>query len=42
MAEADDVVFAGAPHGFIFFPAGGTEQTEKALEDVRTFVEEHA
>lgn len=32
----------GAPHGFNFFPVGGTEQTEMCLEDVRVFIEEHA
>jgi len=31
---------SGAAHGFVFFPIGGTPETQKALEDIKTFVEE--
>ncbi|KAK4983393.1 hypothetical protein LTR50_007260 [Elasticomyces elasticus] len=42
MSGAETVVkiYPGAPHGFIFFPPGGTETTEEGLEDVRVFITE--
>ncbi|KAK4977362.1 hypothetical protein LTR28_007210 [Elasticomyces elasticus] len=42
MSGAETVVkiYPGAPHGFIFFPPGGTETTEEGLKDVRVFITE--
>jgi hypothetical protein len=31
---------SGAAHGFVFFPIGGTPETQKALDDIETFVKE--
>jgi acetyl esterase/lipase len=31
----------GAPHGFVFFPIGGTPETQKALDDIKMFLDEH-
>ncbi|KAF2719851.1 alpha/beta-hydrolase [Polychaeton citri CBS 116435] len=39
-AESVLKFYPGAPHGFTFFPIGGTEQTLLALEDIITFVSE--
>lgn len=39
-AEAIMKIYPGAPHGFVFFPSGGTEQTDIALEDIRVFMTE--
>lgn len=30
----------GAAHGFVFFPVGGTPETQKALDDIKAFVQE--
>jgi hypothetical protein len=30
----------GAAHGFVFFPIGGTPETQKALDDIKVFVQE--
>ncbi|KAK5111224.1 hypothetical protein LTR62_005252 [Meristemomyces frigidus] len=41
---ADSVlrVYPGAPHGFVFFPpgAGGTPETQKALDDITMYINE--
>lgn len=33
---------AGAPHGFVFFPPGGTETTQDGLDDIVAFVTERS
>jgi acetyl esterase/lipase len=30
----------GAAHGFVFFPIGGTPETQKALDDIKAFLQE--
>jgi hypothetical protein len=30
----------GAAHGFVFFPIGGTPETQKALDDIKVFLGE--
>lgn len=37
-AESILKLYPGAPHGFTFFPVGGTEQTEIALRDIGEFM----
>lgn len=32
----------GAPHGFVFFPPGGTETTQEGLDDIVAFVTERS
>ncbi|KAL2350329.1 Alpha/Beta hydrolase protein [Cryomyces antarcticus] len=39
-AEGIVRIYPGAPHGFVFFPPGGCEGTEEALEDIRVFLTE--
>ncbi|KAF2163584.1 hypothetical protein M409DRAFT_26193 [Zasmidium cellare ATCC 36951] len=39
-AEAILKIYPGAPHGFSFFPIGGTETTEEGLKDICTFMNE--
>lgn len=39
-AEAILKIYAGAPHGFSFFPIGGTETTEEGLKDICEFMNE--
>lgn len=39
-AEAILKIYPGAPHGFVFFPPGGTEQTQKGLDDITAFITE--
>jgi hypothetical protein len=39
--EAYLMMILGAPHGFVFFPVGGTPETQKALDDIKMFVDEH-
>jgi len=31
-------VYPGAPHGFVFFPPGGTETTQESLDDITTYL----
>ncbi|KAI7219556.1 hypothetical protein KC333_g2897 [Hortaea werneckii] len=41
MANAEGIlkVYPGGPHGFVFYPReGGTEQTQKGLDDIVTYV----
>lgn len=33
-------IYPGAPHGFSFFPVGGTETTEQGLNDIAMFMNE--
>jgi hypothetical protein len=35
------LIMLGAPHGFVFFPLGGTPETQKALNDIKMFLDEH-
>ncbi|KAI5364774.1 Putative alpha/beta hydrolase-3 [Septoria linicola] len=37
-AESILKIYPGAPHGFSFFPVGGTEQTEECLRDIGIFM----
>ena len=39
-AESILKIYPGAPHGFVFFPPGGTEQTDKGLEDTVAYITE--
>ncbi|CAK4030980.1 hypothetical protein DOTSEDRAFT_80769 [Lecanosticta acicola] len=41
-AESILKVYAGGPHGFTFFPIGGTETTEQNLKDIATFMNERS
>ncbi|KAL1304441.1 hypothetical protein AAFC00_003438 [Neodothiora populina] len=40
-AESITKFYPGAPHGFVFFPPGACDQTEKALADIKVFLNEH-
>lgn len=42
MAGAESIlkIYPGAPHGFVFFPPGGTEETQKGLDDITTYINE--
>ena len=42
MAGAESIlkIYPGAPHGFVFFPPGGTEETQKALGDIVMYMSE--
>lgn len=44
MSGAESVlkIYPGAPHGFSFFPVGGTEATEDVLKDIATFMNERS
>jgi acetyl esterase/lipase len=35
------ILCIGAPHGFVFFPVGGTPETQKALDDIKMFLDSH-
>ncbi|QIW98727.1 hypothetical protein AMS68_004245 [Peltaster fructicola] len=39
-AEAILKLYPGAPHGFVFFEIGQTEETERALQDIVTFIKD--
>ncbi|EME43335.1 hypothetical protein DOTSEDRAFT_80769 [Dothistroma septosporum NZE10] len=39
-AESILKIYPGAPHGFSFFPVGGTETTEAGLSDIAMFMNE--
>lgn len=39
IARGADMESIGAPHGFVFFPVGGTEETQKALDDIKVFID---
>lgn len=42
MAGAESIlkIYPGAPHGFVFFPPGRTEETQKGLDDITMYMNE--
>lgn len=39
-AESILKIYPGAPHGFSFFPVGGTERTDECLKDIGMYMRE--